>query len=269
MKARVALLAAILLVASAAALSAHDMFIKLDSYFLNPGDTLRVPILNGTFTTTENAIERERVLDLAVWGPNGLTHPAPLDWRASHDTTYFGLVLAKEGTYAAGVATKPRVLEMKGDAFNAYLKEEGLTDILERRTRLGQLKRPAKERYAKNVKAVFQVGETRTPTVSLPLGFPAEIIPIDNPYVGRRDATLRVQCVVGLHPLAGITVFAGSQHGHESPVQKSFTSDAQGIVRIPITRHGHWYVKFVRMTPVSGQSVDYVSEWATMTFEVR
>ena len=143
-----ALLAAILLIASAAALSAHDMFIKLDSYFLNPGDTLRVPILNGTFTTTENAIERERVLDLAVWGPNGLTHPAPLDWRASHDTTFFGLVLAKEGTYAAGVATKPRVLEMKGPAFNEYLKEEGLTDILERRKRLGQLNKPAKERYA-------------------------------------------------------------------------------------------------------------------------
>ena len=269
MKARIALLTAILLVAGAAALSAHDMFIKLDSYFLNPGDTLRVPILNGTFTKTENAIDLDRVRDLAVWSPSGLTHPAPLTWHASHDTTYFGVVLAKEGTYAAGVSTKPRVLELKGAAFNAYLKDEGLTDILERRKRLGQLNRSAKERYAKNVKAVFQVGETRTPTVSLPLGFPAEIIPIDNPYVGRRDATLRVQCVIGLQPVAGITVFAGSQRGHEAPVQRSFTSDAQGIVRIPITRQGHWYVKFVRMTPVSGQDVDYVSEWATMTFEVR
>jgi len=268
-KARITLLAAMLLVVVAASLSAHDMFIKLDSYFLNPGDTLRVPILNGTFTTTGNAIERDRVLDLALLGPGGLMHPAPLDWHAAHDTTVFGLALDKEGTYAAGVATKPRVLEMKGAAFNAYLKEEGLTGILERRKKLRQLDRPAKERYAKSVKAVFQVGDARTPTVSLPLGFPAEIIPIDNPYVGRRDATLRVQCVLGLQPLAGATVFAGSQRGREAPVQRSFTSDAQGIVRIPITRPGHWYVKFVHMTPVTGQGVDYVSEWATLTFEVR
>src|SRR5262249_28175817 len=160
----------------------------------------------------------ERVLDLAMIGPDGLTHPPPLEWRGSHDTTFFGLVLPKEGTYAAGVATRPRVLEMKGADFNAYLKEEGLTEILARRKQLGQLDKPAKERYAKNVKAVFQVGEARTPTVSLPLGFPAEIVPIDNPYVGRRDATVRVQCLVALQPVAGITVFAGSQHAREKPV---------------------------------------------------
>jgi hypothetical protein len=40
-------------------------------------------------------------------------------------------------------------------------------------------------------------------------------------------------------------------------------------VRIPITRPGHWYVKFVRMVPVSGKDVNYESEWATLTFEVR
>lgn len=269
MKARITLLALLLLVVARASLSAHDMFIKLDSYFLTPGDTLRVPILNGTFTTTENMIEHDRVLDFAMLGPDGLMHPTPIDWRAAHDTTLFGIALPKEGTYAAGVATKPRVLAQKGAAFDAYLKEEGITDILARRKRLGQLGKPAKERYAKNVKAVFQVGETRTPTVSLPLGFPAEIIPVDNPYVGRRDATVRVQCVVGMKPLAGVTVYVGSQTGRQAPVQRSYTSDAQGIVRIPINRHGRWYVKFVHMVPASGTDVDYISEWATLTFEVR
>jgi len=32
---------------------------------------------------------------------------------------------------------------------------------------------------------------------------------------------------------------------------------------------GKWYVKFIRMTPVQGDSVNYESKWATLSFQVR
>ena len=269
MKARIAVLAAVLLVFAAAALQAHDMFLKLDSYFLTPGDTLRVPLLNGTFTKSENAIEFERVAALALLDSTGVTHPAPLDWHASGDSTFFGLILKREGTFVVGVATKPRELAMKGPAFNEYLKEEGITDVLALRQKTGQLNAPSKERYSKNVKAVFQVGERRSATVSTPLGFPAEIVPLDNPYVGQRTGAVRMQCLVDGKPVPGMTVLAGSQKGRESPVEKSLVTDAQGVVSVKITRAGRWYVKFVRMVPVTGGDVNYESKWATLTFEVR
>jgi uncharacterized protein DUF4198 len=262
-------LAGALLLAGATLLSAHDMFIKLDSYFMAAGDTLRVPILNGTFTKSENAIERTRVSAVAVVDSGRVAHPEPLDWRAQGDTTVFGLILKHEGTYVVGVATHPSTITLKAADFNAYLKEEGLTSILERRKRLGQLNAPAKERYAKNVKAVFQVGEAHTADVGVPLGFPAEIIPLDNPYVGQRSGAIRVQCLVAGHPATGITVFAGSQRGFEKPVEKRYTPDAEGIVRLKITHSGRWYVKFERMVPSSAKGIDYESEWATLTFGVR
>lgn len=43
---------------------------------------------------------------------------------------------------------------------------------------------------------------------------------------------------------------------------------AAAEVRVPITRRGKWYVKFIRMEPVR-DSVDYESKWASLTFQVR
>ncbi len=269
MKARTIALAVLLLAVAAASLSAHDMFIKLDNYFLAPGDTIQVPVLNGTFAKSENGIEFERVREVALLGPTGLALPVPRGWNIARDTTRFELVVKTEGTYVVGIATNPREIVLKAADFNAYLKEEGITDILARRKRLGQLGQPAKERYAKNVKAVFQVGEARTSNVSTAFRFPAEIVPLDNPYVGQRTGTLRMRCDVDGKPTTGLTVLVGSQKGHEKPRERSLVTDAHGVVTIRINRSGKWYVKFVRMVPVSGGDVDYESKWATLTFEVR
>jgi hypothetical protein len=40
---------------------AHDRFLKLSGYFVRPGAEIRVTGLNGTLSTTENAIVRSRV----------------------------------------------------------------------------------------------------------------------------------------------------------------------------------------------------------------
>jgi len=46
-------------------------------------------------------------------------------------------------------------------------------------------------------------------------------------------------------------------------------SDTAGIARFVLNRAGKWYVKFIHMVPVSHDSVNYESKWATLTFEVR
>jgi hypothetical protein len=35
------------------------------------------------------------------------------------------------------------------------------------------------------------------------------------------------------------------------------------------TGGGWWYVKFIHMVPVNGDTVNYESKWATLTFQVR
>jgi uncharacterized GH25 family protein len=271
MKARITVVALVLAVVCAATLSAHDMFIKLDSYFMAPGDTLRVPILNGTFTQSANSIAFDRVSQVLLLAPEGFTSPKPLDWSVAYSdsTTQFGVVLHTPGTYALGVSTKPRELAQTADAFNKYLKEEGITDVLALRKKNGQMNWPARERYSKNVKAVFQVGEDRTPQVNMPFGSSAEVVPLDNPYAGSRTGVIRMLCLVGSKPVAGMTVLVGSQLANERPHEISMVTDANGVIAVRITRKGRWYVKFVHMVHLTGGEIDYESRWASLTFQVR
>jgi hypothetical protein len=61
---------------------------------------------------------------------------------------------------------------------------------------------------------------------------------------------------------------AGYDADSGNVVARGYRADAAGVVRVPITRRGKWYVKFIRMEPVK-DSVDYESKWASLTFEVR
>jgi hypothetical protein len=65
------------------------------------------------------------------------------------------------GTYVIGASLAPREISLPAEDFNSYLEHDGIPDILEARTRRGELTRPAHERYQKHVKAVIQVGATR------------------------------------------------------------------------------------------------------------
>ena len=55
MKSRIAM-AFCLIVGGASLLYAHDLFLKLDSYFLHPNTPLTISVLNGTFTSTEGPL---------------------------------------------------------------------------------------------------------------------------------------------------------------------------------------------------------------------
>jgi hypothetical protein len=38
---------------------------------------------------------------------------------------------------------------------------------------------------------------------------------------------------------------------------------------VSIASAGSWYVKFIHMVAVNGDTVNYESKWATLTFQVR
>jgi hypothetical protein len=51
--------------------------------------------------------------------------------------------------------------------------------------------------------------------------------------------------------------------------QREVRTDSAGIARFRLGERGTWYVKFIHMRPVPasvGDSVNYESKWATLTF---
>ncbi|MEZ4589153.1 MAG: DUF4198 domain-containing protein, partial [Gemmatimonadales bacterium] len=241
-------LVAVCLLALASTVSAHDMFLKLRAYFLRPSSSVSVPLLNGTFTTSENSIDRHRIADISVAGPAGRERFDTTVVTARADSTFFALKTGPEGTYAFGVSTRPNVIGMTGHEFHEYLREEGLDWLIVAREKAGIAADSAREQYAKHVKAVVQVGEARSKSFGTLLGYSAELVPLDNPYEWKRGNTLRFRALVNGTPAPRLTVISGGRTptGGRLARRPVMTDDA-GVVTLRPTGPGVWYLTFIHI----------------------
>ena len=255
----------------ASPLFAHDMFLRLSQYFLRENTAVTVELLNGTFVLSENSITRDRLLDIAVVSPAGRAALDTSGWRATGDTSRFDFRTGAAGTYVLGVSTRPRALSMTGAEFNAYLKDDGIPDELAARGAQGRLDEAATERYHKHVKALVQVGDAPSNAFSTVLGYPAELVPVQNPYALKVGATLELRVLVDGKPTANQLVLYGGQTASGGRVaQRNVRSDAAGVARIPIDRTGPYFVKFISMQRLTGdREANHESKWASLTFGVR
>lgn len=247
---------------------AHDLFLKLADFRVAPHQVVQLTALNGTFTTSENSITRSRIADLSLVSPTGRERLDTSAVTKAGVRTAVRIETGTSGTYVAGMSIRPSEISLDAKAFNAYLAEEGLGNVVAARRQSGELTKPARERYAKHVKAVFQAGPELTDGWKTVLGYPAEIVPLANPYQLARGDTLRLRLLVNGNPAGSeIEAIAGGRTpaGARIPVQHLRPGN-DGAIAVALTQPGTWYVKFISMTRVSQQDVNYLSQWATLTF---
>ncbi len=277
-------LAALTLVIVATA-RAHTMFLKLESFYLAPNSKAVVQLINGDFDKSENPITRDRMLDVSIVGPAGVEHPPASAWKdsavyRSHpdslDTSLLTFRTKGPGTYVVAVSTAARTFTLSAEDFNAYLVHDGVTDALEARQKAGKMGEEATERYSKHVKAIVQVGDARSNHWSHEMGYPAEFVPLQNPYELSVGGDLRVRFLRAGKPVPNQIVYANHEHNHAHDDQGNHVeavttrTDSNGVATIPLSSGGRWYVRAIHMaeTP-SDPDLDYESSWATLTFEIR
>lgn len=248
--------------------SAHDLFLKLDSYILQPHSKAIVRVLNGTFQRSDGAVSRERLTDLSLYAPDR-PGAESIVWRTEEKTTIMEIPTASAGTYLVGISTKPREIDLKAADFNDYLTHDGLPDILAKRKKDGELGKDVRERYSKHVRAVFQVGDTLSDDYKRPLNYPVEIIPQQNPYSLKLGQTIVVLCLLDGRPLVNQFVIAGWESKDGELHSVNARTNAKGIARFKLSSAGKWFVKMIHMEPVSEAELNYESKWATLTFEIR
>lgn len=250
--------------------AAHDLFLRLDTYFLKPNSRATVRLLNGTFQQSDGAVARDRLRDISLYAP-GLSNPVSesITWRDQGKTTIMELQTGNPGTYVVGVSTKPREIALKAAEFNDYLSHDGIPDTLAARKKSGELGKDVRERYSKHVRAIFQVGGKLSDDYKQRLNYPVEIIPEQNPYSLKVGQDLIVLCLLEAQPIANQFIMAGWESADGKLHTLDTRSDAQGRARINLKGAGKWYIKFIHMTPLSEQDLNYESKWASLTFEVR
>jgi len=263
------ILAFILSLSLVASIFAHDLFLKTDSFFLAPNSKYTVKIMNGTFQASEGAVSFARLNDVSVVSAGKRAHPLEADFTKDETTAFLNLKTSAAGTYVVGLSTKTREIALKAAEFNEYLKEDGLPDTLEERRKTGELEKDAKERYAKHVKAILQVGKKQTDDYKTVLGYPVELVPQQNPYKLKKGDTIEILCLKDGKPLAEQVVLAGREEKGKLSSAPELRSDANGIVKLRLEGSGKWYVKFINMMKLNDPNLNYESKWTTLTFELK
>ena len=264
-----------LLVLMASGVWAHDMFLVLAEHSLDPNSPVSVSLYNGTFDKSENAIARDRMLDVSVVnGAARVSHPATDQWRDEGQVAILEFETGEPGTYVVGVSTAANMIELTAEEFDDYLKHDGVLDVLEARHHEGDLTEPVRERYSKHVKTILQVGDAVTDSQSFKLGYPIEIVPLANPASLDVGDTLECLVLADGDPVADQLVYASHEgfhgHGEDGAHREAIDTrtDENGVVKLDLSKAGRWYVRLIRMLPVDEEGVDYESNWATLTFEI-
>lgn len=270
-------------------LTSHDMYLKLDPYFLQPHTSAKIKLYNGTFDKSDNVIARNRMADVSILGNGSRLQIDTGQWSEHDDMTILSFETGEAGTWVAGVSTRPRNIEMSAADFNAYLEHDGVIDMLGWRTKNKALEKDAVEKYSKHVKTIFQVGNVRTDDWQKILGYPIEFIPLSNPYDIHAGHDLQFELLWQGQPMVNQLVYVdapGEAHhrdhtdqdgphehtdedqDHHHLAGTQLRTDANGVLTVPLTTDGEWYLRTIYMAHSEEPGLTHESNWATLTFGV-
>lgn len=250
---------------------AHDYWLAPTTHALAEDGEVSVSVLVGERLVAEEdrPFEGVRTPRLELVHQGAGTDLAPLQVEAAVPAMRVPLV--GPGGHLLVVDRVPAELELPAAKFEAYLRDEGLDHVIAERARRGESSRPGRERYRRNLKALFQVGAARDEAFGTAVDQAFELIPEVHPAFVAPGDVLPVRVLFRGRPLAGHRVEVLSRgapgEGGVSVVGAArYTTDAEGRVRIAIDRRGDWLIRAVHMVRCGCADVDWESYWAAYTF---
>ncbi len=265
-------LAGALLLPVIAPANAHEMFLRAEEYHVDAASNLVLKLLNGTFDESLNAIARERMQDVSLVNDGQTTHPPVSAWHDTDNTSFLDIETTSPGTYVVGVSLRQNMITLSADDFTTYLRHDGILDTLEAFEASGSTS-DVTERYAKHVRVIFQVGDETSQDFSHALGYPVEILLLDNPYDLAPGDSLNFQVLYEGRAAGNQLVYASYQDfvGEEdhSAHAVSLRTDENGRASFVPEAKGVWYISLIHMLKIDEPDADYQSNWATVTFEIR
>jgi hypothetical protein len=252
-----------------AALAAHDFWIEPSTFEPAVGSALRIYLRVGErFAGDAVARDDNRIERFFASGPSGTKSIA-----GRHGVDPAGLMrVDAPGLWAIGYRSRPTAVTLGAEAFEAYLKEEGLERIIDERARLGERGAQGREIFSRSVKALLRVGgAAATAGSDRPLGLTLELVADRDPQAVQ-GGRLPLRLLFEGEPLEGALVVAlhkDTAGSGEGKVAAKARTGRDGRVTIP-AGPGVWLVKAVHMRRAApGTSADWESIWTSLTFAVR
>lgn len=149
-------------------------------------------------------------------------------------------------------------------AFNEYLKEDGLTEVLEERRSKGMDTAMGREYYQRSAKTLLQNGSLKTPC-NFPTELPLDIVPLQHPYSITTPTTLSFQVFFQQRPLQKALI--RTWHLLDGKLTAGSIEMTNSTFELPVLPKGKWMVSLVKMVPNSiDDQADWQSYWGSLTW---
>jgi len=248
-----------------AAIGAHDFWIEPSTFRASPGDLVRIGLRVGhRFDGDVVVRDPTRYEQFVVAGPDGVL---PVLGQDAAEPAGLLRPTGPGGVRVIGYRSLPAPHWLEGHAFERYLEEEGLADVIEVRRLRGQSNRPGREIYSRSAKALIRIGNETGGEADRRLGLPLELVLLTNAADLQRGAPLSLKLLYLGAPVRGVLVSAFNEHAPDAAI--AARTDAAGTVTFPASQAGMWLIKAVHMVPAPpGAEADWESFWASLTFEI-
>ncbi|MBL8512109.1 MAG: DUF4198 domain-containing protein [Betaproteobacteria bacterium] len=251
---------------------AHDFWIEPSNFFPRTSESVGVRLREGEHLVGDILpMNPPRVQQFIVRDAVGSRSIA----RRRGAEPAGGLRVSAPGLQIIGYYTHPYPLQLPGDKFTAYLREEGLESIIALRALRNETGKEGREIFYRCAKSLLQSGAVIPTEGDRSLGFPLELVAEQNPYALVVGQKFSVRLTYAQKPLAGALVIALNSL---NPADKqAMRSDVDGRATFDIDpdKAGLWLVKAVHMVPAPKNGIkdaeddaDWASYWASLTFAV-
>lgn len=248
-------------------LQAHEFWMAPSKYYYSPGESLSLNFRVGEdFIGEAWAVKKERFERLEIHRTNSIEDLLPL--LKVDDEKALTLELSSEGSQVLVMQTNHAFSELKGEEFNAYLKEDALDEAYAYRRKNSQLDKPGTELYARYAKSIIQVGAKVDDAYKKSAGLPIEIFIEQNPATLKVGNKVSFKILFDGKPLFGARVSVWNRHNNRTTRQPIFTQQ-DGRIETHISNPGPWMVSIVKMVPSKDPKADWQSYWGSLTFGIK
>jgi len=248
-------------------MSAHDFWIEPSTFLPKIAEPVRIHLRVGErFTGDPVARNGARIERFVVVGPSG---ERPVIGRDGMDPAGL-LQLDAPGIWTIGYRSKPGPLQLSADAFEQYLREEGLERIIEERAARKESRTPGRELFSRSVKSLLRSADTAVSEgYDRTLGMTLEFV-LDADPAAADEGRVPVRLLHDGRALPGALVVAYRKDpgGTDASEELRARTGADGRVTLAVTP-GVWLVKAVHMErAAAGSGADWNSVWTALTFQV-
>jgi len=244
----------------------HEFWLQPIKYFIDVGERLTAKFMVGeNFQGELWDLKKHRIEKLDVHESGGVRS---LVDSLNIDAGLFRTTFADAGTRLLVIQSNEAFIELTGDKFNDYLKEDGLDEIYLAREKGKLLGAPARELYSRHSKLFIQVGNKLDNMHEKIAGLPIEIVPNKNPCGLKRGDEVRFFVTFKGTPLFGAKVRIWNRFDNRTTIQNIYT-EKDGSISIRISNPGAWMVSVVKMIPSEDTKADWRSYWGSLVFGIK